>query len=185
MGVRTSHVDDTKLAADTEAAKQQVAADADAARESYLALRAKVEAVHVPKKIKLNVGGTTFVTSRGTLTMLEPNSMLAAMFSGESGFRATPDPDDGAYFIDRDGSHFGHVLNYLRGALNNVKGELTVCPVIRSIHITRCTDERTRLSFAARVVFLRGRTPHPRGSRRHHVRMHGVPALTFALIEQG
>ncbi len=62
--------------------------------------------------IKLNVGGHVFVTSSVTLTR-EPDSMLAAMFSGRHQLRTTP---DGAVFIDRDGTHFRHILNYLRDA---------------------------------------------------------------------
>ena len=37
--------------------------------------------------------------------------MLHAMFSGR--FDTTPG-EDGSYFIDRDGTHFRHILNYLR-----------------------------------------------------------------------
>ena len=43
--------------------------------------------------------------------MREPSSMLAAMFSGK-GFKMETD-ESGAYFIDRDGTHFRHILNYL------------------------------------------------------------------------
>ena len=50
------------------------------------------------------------MTSTLTLTK-EPNSMLSAMFSGRHALRQD---DDGAYFIDRDGTHFRYVLNYLR-----------------------------------------------------------------------
>ena len=42
--------------------------------------------------------------------------MLAAMFSGR-GFKMETD-ETGAYFIDRDGTHFRHILNYLRGAFD-------------------------------------------------------------------
>ena len=38
--------------------------------------------------------------------------MLAAMF-GEGGVPAQQD-DTGAFFIDRDGTHFRHILNYCR-----------------------------------------------------------------------
>ena len=37
--------------------------------------------------------------------------MLAAMFSGR--FNA-PQCEDGSFFIDRDGTHFRFILNYLR-----------------------------------------------------------------------
>ena len=37
--------------------------------------------------------------------------MLAAMFSGR---HLTAIDEDGRYFIDRDGTHFRHILNFLR-----------------------------------------------------------------------
>ena len=43
--------------------------------------------------------------------MLVPGSMLHAMFSGR--FDTKPS-EDGSYFIDRDGTHFRYILNYLR-----------------------------------------------------------------------
>jgi len=43
--------------------------------------------------------------------MLMPGSMLHAMFSGR--FDTKPS-EDGSYFIDRDGTHFRYILNYLR-----------------------------------------------------------------------
>ncbi|CEP09255.1 hypothetical protein [Parasitella parasitica] len=62
------------------------------------------------EKIKLNVGGQLFETSLTTLRK-DPNSMLASMFSDNS----TIQPDaDNSYFIDRDGTYFRFVLNYLR-----------------------------------------------------------------------
>ena len=60
--------------------------------------------------VNLNVGGRRFTTSLQTLTK-DPNSMLAAMFSGK--FELKPF-EDGALFIDRDGTHFRYILNYLR-----------------------------------------------------------------------
>ena len=64
----------------------------------------------IPKIVKLNVGGQYFTTSRQTLTS-DPNSMLAAMFSGRHKLETT---GDGSFFIDRDGTHFRFILNYLR-----------------------------------------------------------------------
>ncbi|KAL1919344.1 uncharacterized protein VTP21DRAFT_2037 [Calcarisporiella thermophila] len=62
------------------------------------------------EKIKLNVGGLRFETSLTTLRR-DPNSMLAAMFSGRHGLVSDA---DGSYFIDRDGTHFRLILNFLR-----------------------------------------------------------------------
>ena len=62
-------------------------------------------------KIKLIVGGATFVTSLSTLTSI-PGNFFASMFSGN--YEMLPDGDDGSYFIDRDGTHFRHILNFLR-----------------------------------------------------------------------
>ena len=64
----------------------------------------------IPTIVKLNVGGQYFTTSRQTLTS-DPNSMLAAMFSGRHKQETT---GDGSFFIDRDGTHFRFILNYLR-----------------------------------------------------------------------
>ena len=61
-------------------------------------------------QIKLDVGGHKFTTSLPTLTSV-PDTYLAALFSGRHSL--APDAD-GAIFIDRDGAHFRHVINYLR-----------------------------------------------------------------------
>jgi len=60
--------------------------------------------------IRLNVGGERYTTTRATLTRY-PQSMLGAMFSGAM---ATSIDEHGCFFIDRDGSMFSHVLNFLR-----------------------------------------------------------------------
>ena len=53
-------------------------------------------------------------TSKQTLTSIE-GTFLASMFSG----RFTMEKDEnGHYFIDRDGKHFRHILNFLRGPSN-------------------------------------------------------------------
>jgi len=63
-----------------------------------------------PKIIELNVGGVHYSTALETLRS-DSESMLCAMFSGRMG--VTQDKS-GRYFIDRDGSLFKYVLNYLR-----------------------------------------------------------------------
>ncbi|XP_078350446.1 uncharacterized protein LOC144635232 [Oculina patagonica] len=79
-------------------------------REAFDSMSKKLDRVHFSSKINLDVGGHLFKTSVQTLTK-DPNSMLAAMFSGR--FEMKPS-EDGSFFIDRDGTHFRFILNYLR-----------------------------------------------------------------------
>ena len=68
------------------------------------------QAQSLPRVIAINVGGYYFETKLSTLTK-DKDSMLAAMFSG----RHELDTDsEGRYFIDRDGTYFKEILNYLR-----------------------------------------------------------------------
>ncbi|XP_031394440.1 FH protein interacting protein FIP2 [Punica granatum] len=62
--------------------------------------------------VRLNIGGKKFCTTTDTLTQREPDSMLAAMFSGRH--TVCHDPESGFIFVDRDGKHFRHILNWLR-----------------------------------------------------------------------
>ncbi|KAM7500008.1 hypothetical protein LguiA_024422 [Lonicera macranthoides] len=62
--------------------------------------------------VRLNVGGKKFCTTVDTLTQREPDSMLAAMFSGRH--TVFKDSEKGYIFVDRDGKHFRHILNWLR-----------------------------------------------------------------------
>lgn len=61
-------------------------------------------------QVRLNVGGTLYVTTRATLCKEE--SFLSALVSGRHVLVVSR--DDAAIFIDRDGPLFRHVLNYLR-----------------------------------------------------------------------
>ena len=79
-------------------------------QESIDAMSKQLDQVHFSSTVKLNIGGQHFVTSVQTLRK-DPNSMLAAMFSGK--FDTKPS-EDGSFFIDRDGTHFRFILNYLR-----------------------------------------------------------------------
>ncbi|CAH3129813.1 unnamed protein product [Pocillopora meandrina] len=79
-------------------------------RNAFDEVAKKLEHVHFSSMLKLNVGGHFFSTSLATMTK-DPGSMLHAMFSGR--FDTKPG-EDGSYFIDRDGTHFRHILNYLR-----------------------------------------------------------------------
>ena len=57
------------------------------------------------------MGGVKYETTLTTLTADGDDSMLGSMFSGRHELHPN---DDGEVFIDRDGKHFGHILNVLR-----------------------------------------------------------------------
>ena len=87
--------------------------EADRLREEQEVIDAiskKLDQVHFSSTVKLNVGGQHFTTSVQTLTK-DPNSMLASMFSGRFDMKPS---EDGSFFIDRDGTHFRFILNFLR-----------------------------------------------------------------------
>lgn len=65
--------------------------------------------------VRLNIGGKKFWTTMDTLTHREPDSMLAAMFSGRH--TVYTDPDKGYIFVDRDGKQFRLILNWLRDGI--------------------------------------------------------------------
>ncbi|KAE8710328.1 FH protein interacting protein FIP2 [Hibiscus syriacus] len=65
--------------------------------------------------IRLSIGGKKFCTTIDTLTQREPDSMLGAMFSGRHAL--CHDSEKGYIFVDRDGKHFRHILNWLRDGI--------------------------------------------------------------------
>ncbi|PIK51505.1 putative BTB/POZ domain-containing protein KCTD5 [Apostichopus japonicus] len=62
--------------------------------------------------VRLNVGGTTFLTTSTTLCR-DPKSFLCRLCQDDPDLSSEKD-DTGAYLIDRDPTYFGPVLNYLR-----------------------------------------------------------------------
>jgi N-acetylneuraminic acid mutarotase len=92
-----------------EAAKEK----ADLHRE-IAAMQKQQEAQH--GRVVLDIGGYRYTTSVQTLRRL-PGTFFDAYFSG----RYTMDrSEDGSIFIDRDGKHFGQVLEYLRSGVVSV-----------------------------------------------------------------
>jgi hypothetical protein len=61
-------------------------------------------------RVELNIGGCHFETSVETLRRV-PHTFFDAYFSGQYKQDVC---DDGSIFVDRDGEHFGHVLEYIR-----------------------------------------------------------------------
>ncbi|KAI9011500.1 BTB/POZ protein [Gaertneriomyces semiglobifer] len=62
----------------------------------------------------LNVGGSLFATTLETLQAAPTTSLLYEFFIDPEK-RETLTLRSGAFFVDRDGTHFSHILNYLRG----------------------------------------------------------------------
>jgi uracil-DNA glycosylase len=62
--------------------------------------------------VKLNVGGTLFVTAQSTLTWPGSDCFFSILLRGDR--PSARDDETGAYFIDRDPKLFAVILNYLR-----------------------------------------------------------------------
>ncbi|CAL8282831.1 unnamed protein product [Merluccius merluccius] len=62
--------------------------------------------------VRLNVGGTYFVTTKQTLCR-DPKSFLYRLCQDDPDLDSDKD-ETGAYLIDRDPTYFGPILNYLR-----------------------------------------------------------------------
>jgi len=70
--------------------------------------------------IKLNIGGSKFLTSKKTLSMAT-GSLFNLMVNGQ--YTIEKD-EEGFIFIDRSGKYFDYILNYLRdGTVNLPKKE--------------------------------------------------------------
>ena len=92
-----------------------------AKEERLVKLSCKIPSITFENTIKLNVGGHIYQTSLETLTKY-PGSLLADMFSACFDLKQAT---DGCYFIDRDGTHFRHIVNYLRSGKAPVLSVLT------------------------------------------------------------
>lgn len=80
--------------------------------------------------VRLNVGGTIFVTTRATLESSPVPTYFNALTSDSH--RHLYDDMSNALFIDRDPQHFRHILNYLRDG---------------SIPLTRSNDDQQLLEI--------------------------------------
>lgn len=68
------------------------------------------------KPVRLNVGGVRYLASRSTLASRR-DSFFSGLLSGKYG---DCKDESGAFFIDRSGKHFEHILDFLRGGVCNV-----------------------------------------------------------------
>ena len=101
-----------KVKEDAEAEAAEIRRKAAAERAALDAEKAAMEKTYAFQTsiIKLDVGGHKFTTSLPTLTSV-PDTYLAALFSGRHPLASNA---DGAFFVDRCGAHFEHILNFLR-----------------------------------------------------------------------
>jgi hypothetical protein len=96
----------------------------------WVELHREIAAMHTHQeahegRVELNIGGHRFETSVQTLRRV-PHTFFDAYFSG----RYAQDVfADGSIFVDRDGAHFGHILEYMRDGIVSV-AELDVRPSV-------------------------------------------------------
>jgi hypothetical protein len=118
-----------------EVAKERVKMVAELATQKA-EFRAEVEAMQTHKeqqegRVELNIGGYHFQTSVQTLWRI-PDTFFDAYSSGRY---AQDVCDDGSIFVDRDGEHFGHVLEYMRDGMLSVAvpGARPSVPLLRAL----------------------------------------------------
>jgi hypothetical protein len=126
--------------------KERAQGLADVAKERAMAiaevnarraeLGREVAAMHRHKeaqegRVELNIGGYRFQTSVQTLRRI-PHTFFDAYFSGRY---AQDVCNDGSIFVDRDGEHFGHVLEYMRDGVVSVAeiGARPSVPLLRAL----------------------------------------------------
>jgi hypothetical protein len=118
-GARTDIANErAKGLAEVDDMRAKAIAEVDARRAD---LGREVAAMHKHKeaqegRVELNIGGYRFETSVQTLRRV-PHTFFDAYFSGRY---AQDVCNDGSVFVDRDGEHFGHVLQYLRDGVVSV-----------------------------------------------------------------
>ncbi|KAF2068648.1 hypothetical protein CYY_010027 [Polysphondylium violaceum] len=91
---------------------EQEIKDLEKRRDALLNVTKVIDVSVIPDPITLNIGGVKHQTTKATLSKI-PNSFFDLMLSGQINIKPmTNEPN--TYFIDRDGTHFNYILNYLR-----------------------------------------------------------------------
>ncbi|KAF2071299.1 hypothetical protein CYY_007388 [Polysphondylium violaceum] len=91
---------------------QQQIKDLEKRKEVLSNVTKVIDVSVIPDPITLNIGGFKHQTTKATLTKI-PNSFFDLMLSGEIDIKPMTNKPN-TYFIDRDGTHFNYILNYLR-----------------------------------------------------------------------
>ncbi|KAL6441990.1 hypothetical protein ACFW04_002381 [Cataglyphis niger] len=125
---------------------------------------------HVGKRcnnqwVRLNVGGTYFLTAKTTLAR-DPNSFLYRLCQEDSDLISDRD-ETGAYLIDRDPTYFSPVLNYLRHGKLVINKDLTEEGVLEEAEFYNITE---LIRLVKERIILRDTRPQ-RDSKKHVYRV--------------
>lgn len=90
------------------------------------------------KWIRLNVGGSIFLTTRSTLCR-DPKSFLYRLCEEDPSLGSDKD-ESGAYLIDRDPTYFGPILNFLRHGKLIINKDLSEEAVLEEAEFYNITD---------------------------------------------
>jgi hypothetical protein len=90
-------------------------------RWKFLKGQMKKDAAKAKHKIRLEIGGKIFTTSKSSLLRVEGTYFHAMLSSG----KWQPD-EDGVYFVDRNPKYFDRILDYLRTGELSLEGLDTV-----------------------------------------------------------
>lgn len=112
-----------------------------------------------PRRCVLDVGGVHFATWRSTLVDAEPGSFFAALLRQEDV------ESEGTYFVDRDPTHFRHVLNWLRGCRTVPSDAPTLDELLEEAEFFGLT------SMADSVRAARARLPKRAEAHAEHMRV--------------
>lgn len=140
-------------------------------------------------RIRLNVGGTIFETTRATI---EPSEMLTAMIDRWQG----DGDDDACPFIDRCPKKFTHVLNYLRGYeisenyLHELDfygiplPEMTFVPEVSFADHMECYENAGRHGGHMAIIALQGMRTSSGGNIGQRPKMHHHPLYILNSIPE-
>jgi hypothetical protein len=108
-------------------------------------------------RVDLNIGGHRFVTSVQTLRRV-PHTFFDAYFSG---WYAQDVCNDGSIFVDRDGEHFGHVLEYMRDGFVSVaeasaRRSMSLLRALKREFTFYCIELRADQPEETEIAFIMG-----------------------------
>ncbi|XP_050722415.1 BTB/POZ domain-containing protein KCTD5-like [Eriocheir sinensis] len=115
--------------------------------------------------IRLNVGGTHFLTTRTTLCR-DPASFLCRLVQ-EDPELSTDKDESGAYLIDRDPTYFGPVLNYLRHGKLVINKDLAEEGILEEAEFYNITE---LIRLVKERIIQRDNRP-PKASKKHMYRV--------------